>query len=517
MVYTYNLKDSKKQSINQLLNILRSNFSTIRDSGQDGRFFYYDTFDWRLYGQGYHLYRLNENLYLLNFKTNQVASTEIPSGQIKEKLQLPSGPLSDKISPMLGLRSLIIRACFQRSLRSFRILNIEKKTIARLNIDQSKIKKETKFITLSPGLEFTSVRGYTKDLRSIIKKFPTDDLSVCREDLLSRGLKELGREPSDYSSKMDIQLTPKMPAVEATKLIYQHLLQIIRINETGIIKDYDTEFVHDYRVAIRRTRSALGQLERARKEEVLQKAKSNFSDLGRSTNKLRDIDVYLLREKQYKQMLPKDMRPHLNPFFENMRIQRKNEYRSLVKTLRSAKYKQMMHNWEEFLKTNYVQEKLLGKKSLAVTDLARLVICKRNRKVLEFGKKILNTSSDDLLHKLRIEGKKLRYLLEFFSSLFPENNMKFLISKLKQLQDNLGDFNDLVIQQSRLKEAAGQMILEGKNLNKTILSLGVLIGKLNESQQRIRKEFAETFRIYSASDVQNIFVDLFSMSGKGNK
>ena len=176
----------------------------------------------------------------------------------------------------------------------------------------------------------------------------------------------------------------------------------------------------------------------------------------------------------------------------------------------------MIQNWEEFLKTDYVGGKQVGKKSAKVADLACQVIWKRNRKVLGFGKKILKTSSDELLHKLRIEGKKLRYLLEFFNSLFPEKKMKFLITKLKQLQDNLGEFNDLVIQQSRLKKSAGQMILEGKNLNNTILSLGILIGKLNESQQRIRKEFAATFRIYSASDVQNIFADLFRMSGKGN-
>ena len=517
MVYTFILKGSKTQNINQLVKELKAHSPLIRDSGQDGHFFYYDTFDWRLYRQGYHLYLQNESLYLYHFTKNQVESTTNHSGQFREKLQLPSGPLSDKISPVIGLRSLIIIARFQRSLRSFRILNIDKKTIARLKIDQSRIKNESKFLALDPCLEFEAVRGYTKDLRLIIKKFPSDDLSICREDLLRRGLKVQGREPAGYSSKMNIQLTPKMPAVEATQKIYLYLLQMIRINETGIIKDYDTEFVHDFRVAIRRTRSALGQLEGAREEKVLQKAKTDFSDLGRSTNKLRDIDVYLLREEQYKQMLPEDMHPYLYPFFENLRIKRKIEYRSLVKTLRSVKYKQMVSEWEEFLKTDYVGGKQLDKKSVAIANLACQVIRKRNRKVLEFGKRILKTSSDDFLHKLRIEGKKLRYLLEFFSSLFPENKMKILITNFKQLQDNLGDFNDLVVQQLRLKEAAGQMILEGKNLNKTILSLGILIGKLNESQQRIRKEFAETFRIYSASDVQNIFVDLFSMSGKGDK
>ena len=211
MVYTYILKDSKNQSIDQLLNELRSNFSTIRDSRQDGQFFYYDTFDWRLYRQGYHLYLINENLYLYNFTTNQVESIVIHSGQIGEKLQLPSGPLSDKISPVLGLRSLIIIASFQRSLRSFRILNIDKKTIARLKIDQSRVKNESKFLALDPCLEFEAVRGYTNDLQSILKKLPLEDESVYKEDVLKRGLSLLGKAPANYSSKLDIQLTPKIP------------------------------------------------------------------------------------------------------------------------------------------------------------------------------------------------------------------------------------------------------------------------------------------------------------------
>ena len=37
-------------------------------------------------------------------------------------------------------------------------------------------------------------------------------------------------------------------------------LQTLRINEDGVRKDLDSEFLHDFRVAVRRTRSALSQI-----------------------------------------------------------------------------------------------------------------------------------------------------------------------------------------------------------------------------------------------------------------
>ena len=44
------------------------------------------------------------------------------------------------------------------------------------------------------------------------------------------------------------------------KAILRHTLAVMRANEEGIKADWDTEFLHDYRTAVRRTRSALSQI-----------------------------------------------------------------------------------------------------------------------------------------------------------------------------------------------------------------------------------------------------------------
>ena len=149
-----------------------------------------------------------------------------------------------------------------------------------------------------------------------------------------------------------------------------------------------------------------------------------------------------------------------------------------------------------------------------IRELAKNIIMKRNKKVLKFGQRVLITASDELLHQLRIEGKKLRYLLEFFSSLFAQEKIQYLVRKLKLLQDNLGDFNDLGIQQERLIDSAREItprIRGGKN---TVLALGILIGKLNEQQQMIKKEFVKSFSSYAAQEVQKIFDELFQVQGR---
>ncbi len=46
------------------------------------------------------------------------------------------------------------------------------------------------------------------------------------------------------------------------------------------------------------------------------------------------------------------------------------------------------------------------------------------------------------LHEVRIRGKKLRYLAEFFASLYPRKLAKAYLEALAEIQDHLGSLND---------------------------------------------------------------------------
>ena len=59
------------------------------------------------------------------------------------------------------------------------------------------------------------------------------------------------------SNKVDTTITAAMPASRAAATILLRLLDTVDANVGGVLADTDTEFLHDLRVSVRRTRSAL--------------------------------------------------------------------------------------------------------------------------------------------------------------------------------------------------------------------------------------------------------------------
>jgi len=114
------------------------------------------------------------------------------------------------------------------------------------------------------------------------------------------------------------------------------------------------------------------------------------------------------------------------------------------------------------------------------------------------------------MHALRIECKKLRYLIEFFAGLFPANEIALLSRYLKKLQDNLGEFNDLCIQQEYLLSLAAELPGEGPPAHQTILAVGSLIGALDDKKRRVKEAFAHTFAGFVAPAIQQLVEALFT-------
>ena len=94
----------------------------------------------------------------------------------------------------------------------------------------------------------------------------------------------------------------------------------------------------------------------------------------------------------------------------------------------------------------------------------------------------------EALHALRIDCKKLRYLLEFFSGILGKQATARLIVGMKQLQDNLGTFNDLSVQQEKLVHFAHDMVREQQVSADALLAMGRLVEHLaaRQSDQRAR-------------------------------
>jgi CHAD domain-containing protein len=131
------------------------------------------------------------------------------------------------------------------------------------------------------------------------------------------------------------------------------------------------------------------------------------------------------------------------------------------------------------------------------------------RRVLQEGGAITPASPAADLHELRKSCKKLRYLMEFFQSLFPAQKIRQLIEELKDLQDNLGEFQDLEVQTHTLREYGEQMTRDGLMQPRTQIAFDTLQEHLHTSTERVRNEFESRFRQFSSKPNRHRFKLLF--------
>ncbi|HDK43275.1 MAG TPA: CHAD domain-containing protein, partial [Desulfobacteraceae bacterium] len=119
------------------------------------------------------------------------------------------------------------------------------------------------------------------------------------------------------------------------------------------------------------------------------------------------------------------------------------------------------------------------------------------------------SSSDKKMHRLRIHCKKLRYSLEFFASLFPPADIRTVINQLKKLQNNLGAFNDLSVQQEMLHQYLARL-RPGSGRNQQLASaIGGLLTSLHHEQQQVREAFFSKFRRFARSENTGLYKKLF--------
>ena len=329
------------------------------------------------------------------------------------------------------------------------------------------------------------------------------------ESELALALAAIDRAPGDYSSKLRLELDPAMRADEATRLIHRTLLATILANEEGTRDDIDSEFLHDFRVAVRRTRSALRQIKDVYPPEVVERFSGEFRWLGQITGPTRDLDVYLLKMADYETTLPSRVVDDLQPLAEFLRHQQRAEQSRLALSLVEERYRVLIGSWQEFLDEPISWETGLPNAQRPIREVASERIWKVYRRVRSKGRAIGTATPPEALHRLRIECKKLRYLLEFFRSLYDADQIEQMVGALKRLQDNLGDFNDYQVQRESLRSFADQMLESGATQAETLMAMGRLVERLETGQARERQRFDERFRQFAAKKNHARFNRLF--------
>lgn len=462
---------------------------------------YYDTFDWRLFNNGLALLRDGTGeggtWRLVTRATGEEAAAvaAAPGGDSPAPIfaaELPDGELRATVAPIAAVRALLPLAQVGGAAITLRVLNKDAKTVARVVIETLHLLPDE--TPLPVVARVVAVRGYGRWRDEVVEALEaTPGLRPNPLDAMSAAATAAGHAPGDYSSALGIRLDADSRSDAAARLIHRTLFEAMVHNEPGVRDDIDSEFLHDFRVAIRRTRSALSQIKDALPAEGVEHFRAEFGWLGQMTGPTRDLDVYLLTFDDLRDHLPAHLRERLDPLRDHLTRRQREEQAVLVRVLDTPRCRKLKREWPTFLERPPRSEEEPANAAVPVGVLANRQIWRAFRRTAREAAAITADSPPEQVHELRKTAKKLRYLIEFFGSLYPAAELKELVGELKQVQDVLGEYQDLQVQIDSLERYAAEMQARRDGSAATVpaatlMAIGALTGRLYSRELEVREE-----------------------------
>jgi CHAD domain-containing protein len=504
--------------IQAVLDALASAFGIAPERGATGtgtrRRTWLDTFDWRLDRAGLTLAYENASRgsrLLLSAKSDGIAQAEQPTAGRQSRRpslaeDLPAGPVRDRIAKLATPRALLPIVTTSTTVSVNRLTNPDGKTVARLIVEASTVTHAGVTVSLPARLRIAEVRGYPAQARRAARLLAdVNGVTPATRTLLAEALSALRRHPADYTNSVDAEITAQMPAAVAAATLLLRLLDTLEQNVDGVIRDIDTEFLHDLRVSVRRTRSAIKLLGDVLPAGLAEQYGPEFKWLGDLTTPTRDLDVHLLGLPEMAEQLRAASPEDLEPFRAFLTRRRAREFKTLATAIRQARFRALTDHWRKALvevRDAAAPRKRRTAKRLTAAELATTRTARVFRRVTAQGSAITAASPPESLHDLRKRCKDLRYLLEFFAPLYEPTKYKKVVSDLKQLQDCLGGFQDSEVQREEIRALADAMLKDRAAPAATLLAMGEIAAKLAETQAEARADFSRRFARFAGPEGQ---------------
>ena len=293
-----------------------------------------------------------------------------------------------------------------------------------------------------------------------------------------------------------LALQPGISVDEAVGAIFRACAAHCAANRDAVLDSRDPEGVHQFRVALRRLRSALVVFKSVLPAEDVAWLEGEAGALIDLLGPARDWDVFITETlAAVRAARPDD--ETLRALAAAAEAERRRAY-GRAEALRAPDHTAFLLRFGRWIETAGWR----GRGGQAALDqpLARLagrLLDKRHGRVLKRGRDF-EQLSESRLHRFRITLKKLRYAGEFFASQFPEGNPRPYIKALRRLQDDLGGLNDAAVAERLLK---GLLAARGGSRDRAALGLGAgqVIGWHARLCAETRARAAEDWRAFAAA------------------
>jgi CHAD domain-containing protein len=454
-----------------------------------------DTFDGRLDGAGLRLElhgRPPSELVLTAGPSSPPAVLAITQAPTWPS-DLPRGPLRGRIEAVTRERALLPVVTLSAQVRELRRIDRRGKTTVIVEVhDQLVVEGAAASLVPTWAAAVRPVLGHPDPAELAEATLAMSGLAAHQGDLTPVVAATAGVPLGGRSSSPAVPMAATEDALQVYRRVLLNLALTIDANLAGSIADTDPEFLHELRVAVRRTRSVLSQAKGVLPETTRVLYRDAFAEVGRLTGPPRDLDVYLLGWADQVASMPAADIASLEPVRSELAARRVAAKADLALALDSRATRTALEGWRSWL----TDPDIVSDRPLAIGPIVADRIARAQAKVLRDGRAITPESDPERLHDLRKDAKRLRYLLECFGGLLAAKGRKAFVTQLKALQENLGDHQDAEVQIAQLRDLAHDLHQGPGVGTDVLLAIGRLSDQLDRRRRAERAAFADRFAAY---------------------
>lgn len=482
-------------------------FTTIEGGQEMVERVYYDTFNGLLHQAGMTL-MVERGQMVLNARDGAAEPVAdrfpAPPPARLDIDALVDGPLRAALAPIVGVRALLEIARVNLEVETIAVLDEREKTVVRLLRESP--------VGLRDRIRLLPMRGYRRECDRVAELLSgSHSLEVAPMPLVDEAVIAAGGDPAGIGSGLDVPLDSGEAADEAVARVLTRLTEVRNANLPGVMENLDNEFLHDYRVALRRTRAVVREFKGVFAPELHGWLSDELRWLQVATGETRDLDVYLQDFAKLRELAPVSMRDDLAPLLEELAERRLTARASMLEALRSERAEVLGDRWGLVL-SSLAQAPVANRPDAKapVDQVASRSIRQLYRRIIRMGRAIDTSSPPQDYHELRKQGKELRYMLELFGRpLHDPDVVRSLIRSLKSLQDVLGRHQDREVQIETLRTLADAVVRRPGG-PAALLAMGAMIDQLEADAAESRASFHRRFELFSSSQQRRLVRETFS-------
>jgi CHAD domain-containing protein len=417
---------------------------------------------------------------------------------------LPPGPVKNYLDSIVDTRRNRKLFCVATQRRVFAVTSPgSKPSQIELDIDRTRITAE-KAKKNAPGsfafmeLELELVSGDASAVGELAKAlFHRLRLTPAQFSKFDRGIQAAGLSGKALATKRaKPSIVETDPFLDLVYLFFDRQLQRMKKFQPIAWEGLDREGVHRMRVAIRRFRTILRAYRRALGKPVVKSINKELRWLFKQLGEARDADVGEMAIQEFIAALPEDAALAAAPYEAHVRQRTFDAYTNLTEVFVGGRYRELINTLEEFVAAGPHESMKERVGDLTIAEAADRDIRRSARRMIKRGDRIIAESLVEKLHKLRIEAKHLRYLLDFYNMAQPVR-WKESINELEKLQDLLGWHQDAITSRERLEAYHDALPIVGEDCALR-LSIDRLISTENERMESCRREFPAAWRQFKS-------------------